>query len=110
MVFIRASHAFVVERSSSERASRIPPSLHSFLLWGAKLASSWLQDRIFVSIFFRVFSQDASKLRFLAFSDGFSMDLGGFGRDLGVFLHYFPGFFQNKAYSLKNNVFHRENQ
>ena len=41
----------LVERSSSERASRIPPRLGFFLLWEAKLVPSWLQDRIFLCSF-----------------------------------------------------------
>ena len=41
----------LAERSSSERASRIPSGRESFLLWEAKLAPSWLQDRIFLRSF-----------------------------------------------------------
>ena len=59
------------------------------------------------SHFFAFFSQDASKLRFLAFSDGFSMD---FGRYLGVFWQGFPMIFPKNAILKKNSVFPRENQ
>ena len=92
------------------RVSRRGPSGESFfLLWEAKLAPSWLQDRIF-SHFFRIFSQDASKLRFLAFSDGFSMDFGMFWEGFGAVLIKFFHAFSKKCYSLKNSVFPRENQ
>ena len=98
----------MVERSSSERASRVPSRQEIFLLWEAKLAPSWLQDRIFPH-FFLIFSQDASKLRFLVFPDGFSMDFEwfreGFGSVLAMFFHAFP----KKYYSLKNSVCPREN-
>ena len=99
----------MVERSSSERASRIPSRQRFFLLWEAKLAPSWLQDRIF-SHFFRIFLQDASKLRFLAFPDGFSMDFGWFREGFGSVLAMFFNAFSKKCYSLKNSVFPRENQ
>ena len=105
---VQVVSCLLVERSSSERASRIPPSIKMFLLWEAKLAPSWLQDRIF-SHFFRIFSQDASKLRFLAFSDGFSMDFGWFREGLGSVLAMFLHAFSKKILFFKNNVFPREN-
>ena len=82
-----------MERSSSERASHIPSrtvGLGLFFALGRQLRSK-LAPR---AHFFVFFSQDASKLRFLAFSDGFSMDFGkfgeGFGSVLARFSHDFP--------------------
>ena len=49
--WVQVVPCLLVERSSSERASRIPPRIKIFLLWEAMLAPSWLQDRIFVRSF-----------------------------------------------------------
>ena len=79
------------------RVSRRGPSgIQMFLPWEAKLAPSWLQDRIF-RIFSEFFSQDASKLRFLAFSDDFSMDFGRFGEGFGNVLARFSHDFSQKC-------------
>ena len=83
----------LVERSSSERASRIPPSKNFFFALGGQVGSK-LAPR---SHFFVFFSQDASKLRFLAFSDGFSMDFGRFGEGFGNVLARFSHDFSQKC-------------
>ena len=96
MVGFRWSHAFWWSEAPlrGRRVSRrVPSGLGCFLLWGAKFAPSWLQDRIFVVFF----SQDASKLRFLVFSDGFSMDFGKFGEGFGSVLARFPHDFSQKC-------------
>ena len=86
----------MVERSSSERASRVPSrtaGLGSFFALGRQVRSK-LAPR---SHFFVFFSQDASKLRFLAFSDGFSMDFGRFGEGFGNVLARFSHDFSQKC-------------
>ena len=86
----------LVERSSSERASRIPSrtvGLGSFFALGRQVRSK-LAPR---SHFFVFFSQDASKLRFLAFSDGFSLDFGRFGEGFGSVLARFSHDFSQKC-------------
>ena len=57
---------------------------------------SWLQVGSKIA-FFVFFSQDASKLRFLAFSDGFSMDFGKFGEGFGSVLARFSYDFPKNA-------------
>ena len=91
--WVQVVPCLLVERSSSERASRIPSGsveVASFFALGRQVRSK-LAPR---SHFFAFFSQDASKLRFLAFSDGFSLDFGrfgeGFGNVLARFSHDFP--------------------
>ena len=99
----------LVERSSSERASRIPSGsadLGLFFALGGQVGSK-LAPR---SHFFAFFSQDASKLRFLAFSFGFSLDFGRFGEGFGSVLARFSHDFSQKCDSWKNSVFLRENQ
>ena len=104
--WVQVVPCLLVERSSSERASRIPPSIFLFFHLGGQVGSK-IAPR---SLFFRIFSQDASKLCFLAFWDGFPMDFGRFGDGFGNVLARFFHAFSKKYYSLKNNVFPTENQ
>ena len=86
----------MVERSSSERASRVPSrtaELAFFFALGGQVGAK-LAPR---SHFFEFFSHDALKLRFVAFSDGFSMDLEWFREGFGSVLALFSMLFQKNA-------------
>ena len=98
--WVQVVSCLLVERSSSERASRIPsrPADLAFFFALGRQVRSKLAPR---SHFFAFFSQDASKLRFLAFSDGFSMDFGRFGEGFGSVLARFSHDFSPKCDSLK---------
>ena len=94
--WVQVVPCLLVERSSSERASRIPSrtvGLGLFFALGGQVGFK-LAPR---SHFFVFFSQDASKLLFLAFSDGFSMDFGRFGEGFGSVLARFSHYFSPKC-------------